>query len=220
MQESRCGALIFPKMGYIIPNMGLTPTHQSTADALFPAVLQRVLTQLFAASEEPIHVAELIRRVDSGTGAVHRVLKRLETCSLVTVERLGNQKLYRANPAHPVFEELLGLVRKTSGVARPLRDALSPLADRIQTAYVFGSVASGDETADSDVDLLVLSDDIGYADLYEVLPEAESVVGRSVNPHLETPSRWRDQVAEGQPFAVGVEGGAKIPVISSEDAAP
>lgn len=189
----------------------------SAADALFPAVLQRVLAQLFVEAQEPVHVSELIRRVGSGSGAVHRILKRLDACGLVSVKASGNQKLYQANHDHPVFEDLKGLIRKTSGLAGPLRDALSPLSDRIDEAFVFGSIARGDETPASDVDLMILSDRLSYSDVFEVLPQAEAELGRAVNPHLESPKEWSEKIAVGHAFAEAVNDGAKIAVVSSRD---
>lgn len=190
---------------------------RSTFEALFPSVLGRVLTFLFAEAQGPVHVAEVIRQVDSGTGAVHRVLQRLEAAGLLAVDRVGNMKLYRPNRSHPIYLELARLVRKTTGIAAPLMEALEPLASRIDEAFVFGSVASGEETPDSDIDLMILSDRLSYAEIFEVLPSAEAEIGRSINPHLESSASWREKVSAGDSFAASVEEGPRIFVLSSED---
>lgn len=197
--------------------MGTQVSIVSTADALFPSVLQRVLILLFSGSGAAIQSAELIRRVDRGTGAVHRVLQRLEAGSLVEVERIGSQKFYRPNRLNPVFEELRGLIRKTIGLAAPLRQGLARLEPQIEAAFVFGSIARGDESPDSDVDLMVLSDSISYGDLYEVLPPIEEAIGRQIQPLLEAPSEWRQKLRDEHPFTVGVQRGPKLFVIGSED---
>ncbi|WP_456372258.1 winged helix-turn-helix domain-containing protein, partial [Thiolapillus sp.] len=108
---------------------GTAPTN--LADALFTATQQRVLALLFGEPGRSFYTYELIDRIGAGSGAVQRELKRLAESGLVTVKRIGNQKHYQANPDSPVFEELCGLVRKTVGLAGPIREALEPLADRV-----------------------------------------------------------------------------------------
>ncbi len=111
-------------------------------------------------------------------------------CSTVT--RVGNQKHFQANASAPVYEELRGIVMKTSGLADVLRTALTSLAREITAAFVFGSVAKGQDTATSDVDLLVISERLTYADLYSALEGAGTRLGRKVNPNrlcAERPSR-------------------------------
>jgi hypothetical protein len=113
---------------------------------LFTPVQQRVLGLLFGQPDRRFQSGELIRLAASGTGAAHRLLTRLADSGLITVERVGNQKHYQANRASPVFDELHGLIIKTSGLIAPLRTALEPLAKRIRAAFVYGSVAKGTST--------------------------------------------------------------------------
>src|SRR5205085_1658945 len=133
-----------PISGRIIPEMG-RPAHgraaSAVASALFTPVQQRVLGLLFGQPERRFQSAELIRLAGSGTGAVHRQLQRLEKSGLLTVARDGNQKYYAARRDAPVFPELHGLVVKTVGIIEPLRAALAPIADQIDLAFIFGSVA-------------------------------------------------------------------------------
>lgn len=177
-------------MGFIIPDMGtknkltnappqLAPTF---ANALFTKAQQRVLGVLFGNPGRSFYANEMIALADCGTGAVQRELARLAAAELVTVTRVGNQKHYQANAAAPVFEELRGLMLKTSGLADVLRDALAPLAAQISAAFVYGSVAKGQDTAKSDIDLMVVSDNLSYADLFTLLETATIRLGRTVNP--------------------------------------
>lgn len=152
------------------------------ADALFTKVQQRVLAVLFGNPGRSFYANELISLAGSGTGAVQRELARLELAGLVTVKRVGNQKHYQANAASAVFEELRGLVLKTSGLVDVLRSALQPLAAKIDSAFVYGSVAKKQDTAGSDIDLMVVSDTLTYADLFAALEEAAVRLGRTVNP--------------------------------------
>jgi len=152
------------------------------ADALFTKVQQRVLAVLFGNPDRSFYANEVIALAGSGTGAVQRELARLEAAELVTVTRVGKQKHYQANRAAPVFEELRGLVLKTSGLIDTLRAALAPLTSQIQAAFVYGSVAKGQDTAKSDIDLMVVSDSLSHADLFGALEGATQRLGRTVNP--------------------------------------
>ena len=187
------------------------------AGALFTPVQQRVLGLLFGQPERKYQGNELIRLARSGTGAVHRVVTRLAEVGLVTVERVGNQKHYQANRASPVFEELRGLLTKTAGLAIPLQEALAPLAKKIDAAFVYGSIAKGTDRAGSDVDLLVVSENLAYAKLYEALGKAERTLARKINPNLVTPAEWRKERAEHDSFAARVGAQPKIFVVGSED---
>ena len=191
--------------------MGTTLHHSDAdflesglADALFTPVRQRVLALLFGQPQRRFQSSELIRLANSGTGAVHRILTRLAAADLVSVERVGNQKHYQANADSPIFEELAGLVRKTVGLVGPLRIALDPLKERIVAAFVYGSIAKGTERAGSDIDLMVIADDIDYAELFSALPGVESTLARTVNPNLMTCSEWQSKRDEPDSFAARV----------------
>jgi len=207
-------------MGMILPEMG-TPEVRSKeggmAGALFTPVQQRVLGLLFGQPRRRYQSAELIRLAGSGTGAVHRQLERLAATGLVLVTREGNQKYYQANLDSPVYPELHGLVVKTIGVVEPLRVALEPLAERIVAAFVFGSVAKGRDRAGSDLDLLIVSDDLEYADVYTALQSAEASLARPINPTVMTQAEWRQKRARRDSFAARVAAQPKLFVIGSED---
>lgn len=174
------------------------------AEPLFTSVQRRVLGLLFGQPERRFQSAEIIRLAASGTGGVHRLLRRLESAGLITLTRIGNQKYYQANRESPVFEELHGLVVKTVGLVEPLRAALTPWADRIEAAFVFGSVGKGTDRAASDVDLLVLTDRLGYADLYSALQSAEEQLARAIQPTVMTLTEWRSRRGQRDSFAARV----------------
>jgi predicted nucleotidyltransferase len=194
------------------------PRRTSLADALFSATQQRVLAFLFGQPERSFFATELIGLVGAGSGAVQRELARLAQSGLVTVTRMGTQKHYQANPKSPIFAELCAIARKTVGLAEPLREALAPLADRITAAFVFGSVAKRSDTAASDIDVLVLSDDLDYADVFETLQSAEAKLGRTVNPTIHKPADWRRKRKAGVAFVVRVAAQPKLFLIGSEEA--
>lgn len=219
-RESRCApisACNMPKMGFIMPEMGIMKTRRARrksavresrsvglAHALFTRTQQRVLGFLFGQPERSFFATELIALTGSGSGAVQRELKRLVASGLVTVVRIGNQKHYQANPASPVFEELRSLVVKTVGLADPIRQALVPLSHRIDHALIYGSVARGSDTAESDIDLLVVADELTLEELYKALATAESALDRKINPTLYTSREFLERRSGGHPFLTRV----------------
>jgi predicted nucleotidyltransferase len=199
--------------------MGIqTASRMGLADALFSPVQQRVLALLFGQPGRTFRSAEIIALAGSGTGATHRQLLRLADCGLVKVTSVGNQKHYQANRDSPVFSELHGLVVKTIGLVGPLEKALSRFRERIQMAFVYGSIAKGTDTAQSDVDLMVISDDVAYSDLYDALQEAEADLQRAVHVSLDTAAEWKRKLAVGNPFVTKVQAQHKILLIGSADA--
>jgi predicted nucleotidyltransferase len=163
-----------------------TSITPSIADALFSKVRQRVLAVLFGAPDRSFYTNEVIGLAQSGAGAVQRELADLAAAGLLSVRKQGNQKHFQANAASPVFAELRSLVLKTSGLADVLRTALLPIAPQIAVAFVFGSMAKQQDTAASDVDLLVVSDTLGYGDVFSALEAASQTLARTINPALYT----------------------------------
>lgn len=184
---------------------------------MFPKVRQRVLGVLFGNPTRSFYANEVITLAQSGSGAVQRELAGLAGAGLLTVSRLGNQKHYQANADAPVFAELRGLVVKTSGVTDVLRAALLPLASQIQVAFVFGSVASQQDTAQSDIDVLVVSASLGYGELFGALEPATVTLGRTVNPTLYTPGDLAQRSAQDNAFVVRVLDQPKIWLIGNDE---
>jgi predicted nucleotidyltransferase len=186
------------------------------ADALFAPVQQRVLGLLFTQPERRFRTGEIIELAAGGTGATHRFLARLEAAGIVVVTRSGNQKLYQANSRSPIFQEIKGLIQKTTGLVGPIRDALAQLQG-VQAAFVFGSVAKGIETATSDIDVMVISDSVTHADLYEALHPLESMLGRRIQPTVTTPVAWRAALKDPRSFESRVCSGPRLDVLGSPD---
>jgi predicted nucleotidyltransferase len=210
-----------PTLGSNIPNMGKSPVRArqpaGLADALFSTTQQRVLGFLFGQPERSFYASELIALVRGGSGAVQRELAKLEQSGLVGVSRIGSQKHYQANPASPLFDELVAIARKTVGLAEPLRNALKPFAADIAAAFVFGSVAKKQDTAKSDIDLLVVSDTLGYADLFGALEPLHTKLGRTVNPQVYTRAELKRRIKGKNAFVTRVLQQPKIWIYGSED---
>lgn len=187
------------------------------ADALFTQTQQRVLGWVFGQPQRTFTVSELIASTGAGSGAVQRELAKLVASGLLTVKPVGNQKHYQANPAAPIHDELVAIVQKTFGLAEPLREALSPLADRIDAAFLYGSVAKGTDTAASDIDLMVVSDTIGYADVVLALDEIGRWLGRAINPTIYSRAELGKRVKDENAFVTRVLQQPKLWLIGGMD---
>ena len=196
--------------------MGTSPRDDNIASVLFGTVRQRVLALLFGHTDEAYYLREITRAVDTGHGAVQRELKQLVDSGLVTRTRRGNQVFYQPNQQSPVFAELRGLIIKTAGVGDVLREALADLADRIDVAFVYGSIAEGTDRADSDVDLMVIGQ-VGLRALGPPLRRAQETLDREINPVTMTPKELADRVAQSEHFVQAVLRGPKIFLIGDED---
>ena len=213
-------------MGSSIPRMGRRKSiprrrrEGSLADALFSTTQQRVLGLLFGQPDRSFYATELIGLAGAGSGAVQRELARLEQSGLVTVRRLGTQKHYQANPESPLFSELTSIARKTVGLAEPLREALAPLASRVIAAFVYGSVAKRRDTAASDIDLMVVSDSLTYADVFGALEPLAAKLGRAVNPTVYSRRELARRRKEDNAFVTRVLAQDKVWIVGTEDDLP
>jgi predicted nucleotidyltransferase len=188
----------------------------SVADALFSRVQQRVLGVLFGNPARTFYTNEIIAATRSGTGAVQRELARLESAHLALTSRIGNQKHYQANAHAPVFAELRGLVLKTSGLADAIRSAIAPLSAAISAAFVFGSVAKREDKATSDIDLMIISDTIGYPDIFNAIEPLSATLSRKLNPTVYSRKEWAKRVHEKNSFVLRVRAQPKIWILGGE----
>ena len=187
------------------------------ADTLFSKTQQRVLALLFGQSQRSFYANEIIAFAAMGSGAVQRELAKLVKSALITVKKVGNQKHYQANHQAPIFDELRSIVMKTFGVADVLRVALQAHWPQIELAFVYGSMAKGSEQAHSDIDLMVIGEQISNAALLDALQPLQQQLGRTVNPTLYTPAEFIQRVRDGKSFIVRVLEQPKIFVKGRED---
>jgi predicted nucleotidyltransferase len=206
-----------PEMGIPSASRKRAKRESSLADALFSTTQQRVLGLLFGQPDRSFYATEIIRLAGAGSGTVQRELARLEQSGLVTVRRLGTQKHYQANAGSPLYDELVSIARKTVGLAEPIRRALEPLAPQIDAAFVYGSVAKKQDSAASDIDLLVVSDDVTYADLFGLLEPLTVSLRRTVNPQVYTRRELAKRMSEGNSFVTRIMAQPKVWIYGSED---
>ena len=184
-------------------------------DALFTSTQQKLLALLFGQPERSFFANELIKLSASGSGAVQRELKRLTESGLVNSKRIGNQRHFQANSESPIFEELRQIVRKTFGLAEPIRHALISFGTSIEYAFLFGSVAKSTDSAASDIDLFIVSKTLTYPDLMTQLMEAEVQLGRTINTTIYTPHDLKRRIKEKNSFVARVLEQPKIWIIGT-----
>lgn len=200
------------------PAVRATAAPTSVADALFSATQQRVLALLFGQPDRSFFTKELIDLAGGGRGAVQREVDRLHRSGLIAQTTRGNQKHYQANPASPIHAELCGIATKMLGPADTLRQALASLASKIDLALLYGSVAARRDTANSDFDLLLVSDALTLEQVFTALAPAEKQLGRPVNPTLYTMTEFRKRQAKGNAFLTKVLAGETIALIGDKHA--
>ena len=193
------------------------PERTGIADALFSTTQQRVLALLFGQPKRSFFTNELIGLVGAGSGVVQREIRRLVESGLVLSTNIGTQKHYQANPAAPIFKELRSIVTKTLGPAEVLRSALAPLGDVVRLALIYGSVAKGNDTAHSDIDLLIVSDTLTLEQVYATLTSVEQQLGRRVSPTLYSVADFRRRQSKGNAFLTKVLAGTVIRLTEDHD---
>jgi predicted nucleotidyltransferase len=187
--------------------------HQSLPSLLFPEYRRRVLGLLLLRPDEALHGREIARRTGLAAGTITRELTRLAEVGLLKREKRGNQQLYSADTAGPIFAELASILRKTSGMADVLIEALAPLAPKLRLAFVFGSVALGRETAGSDIDLMLIGD-ASFREVVELLFPVQATLGREVNPKVYSAIEFSAK-APVDPFLANVLAKRKIYLIGN-----
>jgi len=189
---------------------------QNLASLLFGSYRRAVLTLLLLRPEESLHVREIARATGKPAGTLVRELNALAEAGVLARKRVGNQVHFQANPACPIYDDLRNILKKTVGVADVLREALAPLAPRIRVAFVYGSIARGDERAGSDVDLMVIGE-ATFADVVGALAPAQEALRREVNPSVYPALEFRRKTAAGEPFLKRVLADRRIFVRGGED---
>lgn len=162
------------------------------ADSLFPPSVQGMLRVVYAAPQRSFMLKDLIERAGSGRGNGQRHVELLLKAGILKEgPRSGRQRTIGANTDFPLYPEMLSIYRKSFGLVEPIRDALRPFEHEIDEAFVFGSVATGMDTHQSDIDLMV----VGTAPMMEVMDallKTEPVLGRPVHLNLYSPEEWAD----------------------------
>jgi len=189
----------------------------SLAGALFTATQQKVLGVLFGQPDRSFFVTQIMELANAGRGAVQRELERLLNGGLVSVHMMGTQKHYTANPESPLFDELRGIIQKTVGLAGPIRTALESVTGDIHLALIFGSVANQSDTSSSDIDVLIVADEIRLEDAYKALMPVEEILARRISTKLYTRAEFKKRRDNDYPFVKRILAGRVIELVGSID---
>ena len=189
----------------------------SIGDALFTKTQQKVLGLLFGKPDKRFYTNEIMRWASMGRGTVSRELDRLVNAGLLSITKQGNQIYYQANASNPVYEELVGIVKKTFGVADQIRDMLIPLGENIELAFIYGSIAKGTERNTSDIDLMLVGKDLSYGRVVEALLPLEESLQRTINPTIYDKKEFVARLENGDSFVTRVMEQPKIIIKGSED---
>lgn len=166
---------------------------------LFGKTRREVLTLLYSHPDESFYLRQIARTAEVGLGAVQRELNKLTQAGIIHRTVMGSQVYYQANPECPVYPELKSMVVKTAGVGCVLKAALVPLADRINVAFIFGSVAQGEERSGSDVDVLLVGN-VTFAEAFSALARAQETVRREINPIVYPVEEFKSKLAADHHF--------------------
>ena len=183
---------------------------------MFSPYRRQVLATLFLRPDERFHVRELERITGVSAGSLHRELKAMSESGLLVREKVGNQVFYQADAHCSIYEELAAIFRKTIGLTSLLRDALSDLGDRVSVAFVFGSIASGRQSAGSDLDICVLGE-VSLLEVVKALSAVQETVRREVNPVVMTTAQFSNLAAKDDRFVTRVLSEPKLFVKANED---
>lgn len=189
----------------------------SIASALFSESQSRLFRWLFGQSERSFHMSELRRLTSLGSASLQRELRKLTDAGLVSSERVGNLRLFQANSKSPVFSELVTLTRKTLGIEPMLREALSSLSPQLRAAWIYGSVAKQTESATSDIDVMLVGENLVLGEVLERLLPLEEGLGRKVNPTCYSSAEFERRRAEPDSFVNRVMAQPILPLIGDAD---
>lgn len=196
--------------------MGTTKIPRKLSQGLFGQTRTAILSLLYGHADESFYLRQLVRETGAGNGAIQREVRQLSDAGLIVRKTVGRQVFYQANRKSPVFSELRGLLLKTSGAPGVLRSALAPLRDSVQVAFIYGSIATQKDRADSDIDLMIIGD-ADFDNIVQRLSSAEKTLRREVNPSVYPPGEFRSKLLSGNHFLNSVLQGKKLFVLGTED---
>lgn len=186
------------------------------SEILFGKTRQAVLSLLYGHADESFYLRQILRVAGGGMGAVQRQVNALVDAGIILRIKKGKQIYYQANSRSPVFNELKSIIMKTAGIGDILKTALAPLAQQIQFAFIYGSIAHGTEKEGSDVDVLVVGD-VTFSDIVAVLSPMQQTLGREINPTVYPPDEFRTKLTRNNHFIKSVMADDKIYLIGDDD---
>ena len=193
------------------------PQTITIGDALFTKTQQKILCLLFQKPDTTFYLNEIVRLAGIGKGTIKRELDKMTAANLLTIKHIGNQKHYQANSSAPVYSELIAITRKTFGIANVIRQSLEPIRESINFAFIYGSIAKATDTARSDTDLMIIGNDLAYADIMNLLIPAETELQRAISPSIYLLSDFNDKLQQGNRFLTRILQQEKIVIMGKEN---
>ena len=190
--------------------------NNGLAATLFGKTRRAILSLLYGHADESFYLRQIARTTGIGLGPIQRELKQLTDAGIIQRSVQGRQVYYQANSKSPVFTELKSLITKTAGIGDTLRNTLAPLIDRLNIVLIYGSIASGKEKRDSDIDLLIIGK-VTFAEVVAELQLAQEQLGREINPTVYPVDEFTAKLAENHHFLRDVLGGPRIFLIGDEN---
>jgi predicted nucleotidyltransferase len=185
-------------------------------DVLLPKTRQEILAATLVQPEKAWYASELARRMGVPSSSLQRELLHLTQAGILKTHRQGHMAYYQANTSSPLFSDLRSLMLKTAGLVDVLADAIKPLLAKTQAAFVYGSIASGEEQAESDIDLMVIGA-LSPPELALPLRRASELLGREINPIVYAPAEFAKKKAKKDPFLTRVLSKPKLFVVGTND---
>ncbi len=215
--EFPCRANVYdvPLLGTIDPETGTRMSSESLATVLFSKARRAVLGLILSHPDRAFYLREIVKLTSLGIGQLQRELEQLTTAGVIRRFEQGRHVYFQADQNCPVYDELREIIFKTVGVADELRRALSPLRDRIRVAFIFGSVARGEENSDSDLDVMVIGD-VTLAQVVEAVRGSEATLLRPVNPTVYPVKEFTAKLVAKQHFLTRVLASERVLLIGDE----
>ena len=187
------------ELGTIVPIMSTKDKKKGLLAGLFGKTRRSILALLYSHPDESYYLRQILRLAGVAPGAGQRELRWLSDVGIVRRTVSGNQVYFQANSDCSIFSELRSLVTKTVGVGDIVRSALVQLKERLNLVLLYGSVAYGEETRDSDVDVLIVGN-VTFAEIVEKLSPAQNLLGREINPTVYELEEFLSKVRNGHHF--------------------
>ena len=172
----------------------------SLKDAVFTDSQAKVYLWIYGQPERSYHLSELRRLTGLGSASLQREINRLVVAGLANSALKGNQRQISANRQSPLFKELSGLTRKVMGAAALLTEALLPIEQKIEVAFLYGSVAKQSDHAESDIDIMIVGSDLTLSELLDQLLPVEEMLCRKVNPTCYTVGEFKKRFSDTDSF--------------------
>ena len=182
---------------------------------IFSEYRKRILSLLLLNPNASYHVRELARLTNTPPGTIHKELVKLTAGGILQSKKMGNQVHYSADMQCPIFEELAGILRKTSGLVDVLAEALISVSSEISLAFIFGSVARGEQHSNSDVDIMLIGS-ISFGEAVQALYSTQATLQRELNPVVYSIEEFERRLESNDSFIKEVLAKPKLFIIGTE----